>query len=743
MSEGGAVLSFYTEDTTAVLNKLKSSLNGLSSSEAQERLSRDKKNTIRQEQKTSYVYNLVSQLLEPMTSLLIGIAGITAVWEILSGEYPSEFLVILGIILLNAVVVVSRNSRSDKKLNEVLERTKCTCAVIRNGVPIEINSEDIVVGDVVILSPSTVIPADMRIIEANDLRVEQSKITGRKEVENKYAGTILGITDAELNISSRNNTVYMGSRVVSGSGKGVVTATGLNTQLGHSFDVVSNAKKNKTPLQINFYNLNVRINTVVMGLCLLILITQFIYSAVLDENLTFVEILDEICVVLALAITAMPKNLSATVGICISDAVSRLLKNDVYVLDTDKMEVLGSVQVLIIDEEHIPDFDKLSRKKRKELVLKLRDAEIIPILFTTSPFEKSVKPAMGSKLVFSENEILTGEALNAMSDKDFASSFRNYRLYCDVTKAQKARIVNAWTESDFTTVFAGNAESDVLAAAGASVSITVDGKKEKISKSCADIIMTNGSVNSLLDCIETGRRLFGNIQKLMIFTLSVTIAQLAAVIVATAMNVTIIGSIHILWINLIASGIMSLALCVDTFDDKRMQRKTKGLKDNMFSGGVWIDFLVPGTVMTLLTVLSYYTGQISSTGVWRFFSVAAETGDSGTSMAFLTISSCFIVCANISRSRYTSIFDNQHKQGRNVGLIVSGACVFVVTSLITQVPVLASVFELSPVSWPLYAYSVALSLILVPVSELIKLHRRRKLNSSASALADNDSIVAG
>ena len=232
-------MSYSTEDILTVFSRLSSSSNGLSDEEARRRLKQSGKNRLNPEIKISFGFKIIAQLLDPMLSLLLALSAISAVFVIIDGQYPYEFLVVAAIIIINAVIVVLQRQKSDKILHDLQSKTAKQSYVLRDGVKTLVYSEDIVVGDVIILSPGTVIPADARIFECTNLQVEESAIRSSNAYPiNKYRTQIFGVTDRELYVTDRNNMVYMGSTVVSGSGLAVVTATGLSTYLGKTYDIV-------------------------------------------------------------------------------------------------------------------------------------------------------------------------------------------------------------------------------------------------------------------------------------------------------------------------------------------------------------------------------------------------------------------------------------------------------------------------------------------------------------------------
>ena len=714
-------MSYSTDDILSVFAHLGSSSNGLTQQEAQQRLKRNGKNRLNPEIKVSFGFKIIAQLLDPMLSLLLALSAISAVFVIIDGEYPYEFLVVAGIIIINAVIVVLQRQKSDRILHDLQERTAKKSFVLRSGVKTEINSEDIVVGDVIFLSEGCVVPADARVFECSELKVEESRIRESAAFPiNKYKTQIFGVSDSELYVSDRNNMVYNGSTVVSGSGLAVVTATGLATYLGKTYDIVSTARKNKTPLQLKLHDANNWLNIIAMVVCGIVLLGQFIMVKINGGTLGFVSTLDSIMVALALSITAMPQGLASYAGIILSHEAAQLYAKRVVITSIPAMERLGSAQTLIYDLTRTGGRDKYFAQDTRSAVSMCDSAGIVPVLITDTDYEKAKKTAFESKLIEHENQIITGEWLKTMPDEEFSERFLDIRLYIGIDAEQKARVVSAWKSHGYVTAVTGSGSDDVLAVRSADVSIATDIKAAQAHTVPTDAVVFDSHISKLMYAIGESRSIYSNVQKFFVFTVGSNFAELLTILLATLLNFNILGTVHILWINLITDTFPSLALCFDKSEHDLMKRTPVDTGSSIYSHGIWQDIVCQGLSVTLLTMASYFVGEVFKTGVWKFAWVTDENGAIGTTMAFLTMALCELLSALCLRSRRLSLRETEKRENRNPDMYVSLAVALLMTTTTVLATPIAEVFGFARITFLQYTVSVLIAALMIPIKEAWK-----------------------
>ena len=242
-------MKFYSADKDAVIQHVNSTPDGLTSAEAEKRLAENGKNKLAEGKKESLLHRFLKQLAEPMTIILLVAAAISAGVEIYNGlaanhwEFPADVVIILAVVIINAVLGVLQESKAEKAIEALQEIAAATSKVIRDGKQISVRSEDLVVGDVILLEAGDSVPADARIIECASMKIEEAALTGESvPVDKKVEALTLG-ENGDVPLGDRKNMVFMGSTVVYGRGKAVIVATGMDTEMGKIADALANAKE--------------------------------------------------------------------------------------------------------------------------------------------------------------------------------------------------------------------------------------------------------------------------------------------------------------------------------------------------------------------------------------------------------------------------------------------------------------------------------------------------------------------
>ena len=270
-------MKFYTESTDAVLKEVGSTETGLSSAEAEKRLAENGKNKLKEAKKESLLKRFLKQLADPMIIILLVAAAISGVTAAIEGEGFVDVFIILFVVIMNAVLGVYQESKAEKAIEALQEMSAATSKVLRDGKLTIVKSEDIVVGDVVLLEAGDAVPADGRIIENASLKIEEAALTGESVPVNKFI-ELINLADAskDVPLGDRKNMVYMGSTVVYGRGAFVVTATGMETEMGKIADALANASEGQTPLQIKLSQLSKILTYLVLGISVVIFAVQLI-----------------------------------------------------------------------------------------------------------------------------------------------------------------------------------------------------------------------------------------------------------------------------------------------------------------------------------------------------------------------------------------------------------------------------------------------------------------------------------
>ena len=356
----------YLSSLEEVLKEQNSSQEGLSTGEAQERLSKYGKNELEKGKKTSLLQRFLKELADPMIIILIVaaiISGITAFYE---GESFADVIIILSVVVINAVLGVVQESKAEAAIEALQEIAAATSKVLRDGKVTVLKSDELVPGDVVLLEAGDAVPADGRIIESASMKIEEAALTGESVPANKIAGLLkLDTGEKDVPLGDRKNMAYMGSTVVYGRGKMVITGTGMKTEMGKIAEALSMAQDEATPLQLKLNQLSKILTVLVLGICVVIFAVGLFRAGISSDT-----ILSTFMVAVSLAVAAIPEGLAAVVTIVLSIGVTNMSKRNAIIRKLTAVETLGCTQIICSDKtgtltqnkmtvvEHVADDEK-------------------------------------------------------------------------------------------------------------------------------------------------------------------------------------------------------------------------------------------------------------------------------------------------------------------------------------------------------------------------------------------------
>ena len=310
---------------------------GLSDSEVNERLQKYGENKLDEVKKKTLLQRFIYQLKDVMIYVLLIASVINVIAHGIDGL--TEAAIILMVVLINAVVGVVQESRAEKTLEALKELSTPRAIVRRNGEVIEIDSKELVPGDIVIIDAGRYIPADLRLIETQNLQVEESAFTGESHAVNKDANFIA--QDHNIPMGDKINLAYSSTLATYGRGEGVVIGTGMNTEIGKIAKALTSEDDNETPLQRKLDSLGKTLGYIAMIVCFVIFILGVLQGR---------SALDMLITAVSLAVAAIPEGLVAIVAIVLSTGVTRMSKNNAIVKRLPAVETLGSVNVICSDK---------------------------------------------------------------------------------------------------------------------------------------------------------------------------------------------------------------------------------------------------------------------------------------------------------------------------------------------------------------------------------------------------------
>ena len=319
---------------------------GLDEKVASERLKRNGKNAIEEAKKKSAFSIFLSQLNDPMIYILFA-ATIVSLFL----KEISDAIIIVSVVLLNGIIGTIQETKAEKALEALKKMSSPTCIVKRNGKLKEIKAEELVVGDVVEIETGKTIPADIRLVESNNLKIEESSLTGESV-------PVLKNCNEKLNkgapLGDKVNMAFMSTNVVNGRGSGIVTSIGMNTQVGKIASLIKNEKEDTTLLQKRLSDLGKVLGVLTIGLC----VALFLIALIQKRN-AYLMLLNAI----SLAVAAIPEGLPAVVTIVLALGVQRMVKVNTIVRKLPSVETLGAVSVVCSDKTGTLTQNKMIVKK--------------------------------------------------------------------------------------------------------------------------------------------------------------------------------------------------------------------------------------------------------------------------------------------------------------------------------------------------------------------------------------------
>ena len=338
-------MKHYLESIESVFSHIGSGNEGLSSSEASERIARYGANKLAEPPKVPLWKKFLLQFADPMIIVLLVAAVVSFITALVEGESLADVFIILFVVVLNAVLGIIQENKAEKAIDALKAMTKAKCKVLRDGNLQILNSEDLVIGDVILLEAGDAVPADARLIEAASLKAEESALTGESVPSDKFSDVIES-ESGEVPLGDRSNMVYTGTTIVYGRGKAVVVATGMDTEMGKIAKTITDATEEKTPLQVKLGQLSKILTVAVLGICAIV----FAVNLITADELSGGVVIDTFMVAVSLAVAAIPEGLSAVVTIVLSIGVSKMAAQNAIIRKLTAVETLGCTQIICSDK---------------------------------------------------------------------------------------------------------------------------------------------------------------------------------------------------------------------------------------------------------------------------------------------------------------------------------------------------------------------------------------------------------
>ncbi|MGC4017912.1 MAG: HAD-IC family P-type ATPase [Muricomes sp.] len=345
-------MRWYQQNNNEVLKKLESSVvTGLSPGQIKEKQIQYGKNEFSKGEKPSLIRTILHHLKDVSTIVLIIAAALSFILALKHGHGFIEPLVISSIIVMNLILAITQEGKAEKALESLAELNSPSCFVIRDGMRQEIDTSELVPGDIILVETGSLIPADARILESNNFTVDQSSLTGESEPLEKNEATL---PSNKIPIAEQTNMMFSGCLVTGGNAVAVVTETGMNTEMGKIAGFLENTVKGKTPLQQRLDGVGKNISTVA------IISAVILFFIGMRQGSDFWSM---IMLAVTLAVAAVPETLSLIVTLALSHGVKNMVSKNALIRKLPAVETLGNTSVICSDKTGTLTQNRMSIKR--------------------------------------------------------------------------------------------------------------------------------------------------------------------------------------------------------------------------------------------------------------------------------------------------------------------------------------------------------------------------------------------
>ncbi len=346
--------SFHTKSSSQILSLCNTSLSGLTSLEAKQRLASQGENKLESAKKQNIFLKFLKQFCDTMVIILLCASIVSFIFSIIKQSKTElvDAVIIFVIVLINACLGFSQELKAENALESLKKMSQPYSLVLRDGSPIKVKTTELVVGDIILLEAGDIVPADVYLLESFSLKCNEANLTGESVAVDKLSNIVL---PQETHIGDRKNMCFSSTTIEYGKGKGVVVATGKNAEIGKIASLLKEKKVQKTPLQTSLNKLGEIITFIVLAVAIVIFIVDiaFVHIGFIESFLTAV----------AIAVAAIPESLPAVVTIILSLGVLRLAKKNAIIKNLHAVETLGCCEIICSDKTGTITQNKMTIKK--------------------------------------------------------------------------------------------------------------------------------------------------------------------------------------------------------------------------------------------------------------------------------------------------------------------------------------------------------------------------------------------
>ena len=365
------------------------------------------------------------------------------------------------------------------------------------------------------------------------------------------------------------------------------------------------------------------------------------------------------------------------------------------------------------------------RPEVKDAIAECRAAGIRPVMITGDHKDTAVAIAKELGIIAEASQAITGAELDDIPDSEICEAVKKYSVYARVQPEHKTRIVNAWKQNGAITAMTGDGVNDAPSIKSADIGVGMGITGTDVTKNVADMVLADDNFATIVSAVGEGRRIYDNIRKAIQFLLASNMSEVLGVFFATLMGFVLLNPVHLLFINLVTDCFPALALGMEKAEPDTMNRPPRNSKDGIFAGGLGIDVIYQGILVTVITLAAYLIGasmEFAAAPDW--FAALREAGESGhgMTMAFLAMSMCEIFHSFNLRSQRKSIWQlTSHNKVLWAAMLGS----LLLTTIVIEVGPIATAFGFTTIGLLEYAIAMGLAIMVIPVVELVKFVQRK------------------
>ena len=633
---------------------------GLTQADAKSRLEKYGVNELHAGKQKSVLQIFLGQFADFLVLILILAAVISACM----GDVES-MIVILTVITMNAILGTVQTVKAAASLDSLKQMSAPTAKVLRDGQIVQIPGREVVPGNVVILEAGDSVCADGRLLECASLKCAESALTGESLPVEKDTDEISG----ETALGDRKNMVFSGSFVTYGRGRFLVTATGMDTEMGKIVLLLKSTEERKTPLQVSLDQFGKKLSIIIM-----------------PEERKNIEQVNEQFSNEGLRVLAF--------------ACRRVDSTAVSLADENGLNFLGLIAML-----------DPPREESKAAAAECIRAGIRPIMITGDHKITAAAIAREIGILRDGTEAVEGAVIDKMSDEELRDFVPQVSVYARVSPEHKIRIVRAWQQRGNLVAMTGDGVNDAPALKQADIGVAMGITGTEVAKDAAGMVLADDDFATIVKAVKNGRNVYANIKRAIQFLLSGNTAGILTVLYASLMGLPVpFSAVHLLFINLLTDSLPAIALGLEPHTDEVMREKPRPRNEDILTKPFLLSVGMEGLVIAAATITAFYLGL-------SYGGAAA-----GQTMAFSTLCLSRLFHSFSCKSQHPVLLTR--KFWNNRALLGAFAAGSLLLGLVLLVPALEPLFSVAPLSVGMVGGIVGLAFGSMLVIQLLKWIRR-------------------